>query len=75
MSSAAIKTPPTAEIMVVFEREQRNYDLPEIAASPYIRSLIDIVDSDIDTSLASQPRCMVFEWMDTDIWSLPSEQY
>lgn len=64
--------------MVPFDRERRNYELPEIAASPDIRSLIDIVDSETDAeskSLASQPPCMVFEWMDTDIWNLRSEQH
>ena len=75
MSSVAIKTPAAAELMVVFEREKHNYELPGIAASPYIRSLVDVVDSNTDTNLVSQPPCMVFEWMDTDIWHLPSEQY
>ena len=75
LTSAAIKTSSSAEMMVVFEREQRNHELPGIAASPYIRSLIDIVDSDTTATLAPQPRCMAFEWMDTDIWSLSSEQY
>lgn len=64
--------------MVVFNRERRNYELPKIASSPYIRSLIDIVDSKTNVggrNLASQSPCLVFEWMDTDLWSLPSEQY
>ncbi|KAI9700119.1 MAG: hypothetical protein M1836_002653 [Candelina mexicana] len=61
-----------------YYRELRNYDVGFVARSPYIRARIDLVghkDSHDAGVTATQPRCMVFEWMDTDLWQLPSEPF
>ena len=36
--------------------------------------MLDIIGHDEPTTTESspQPQCMVFEWMDTDLWQLPS---
>ena len=41
------------------------YEFHCIQHSPYIRSIREVIDNGTD-------KCMVLEWMDTDLWSLRS---
>ncbi|KAL2070070.1 hypothetical protein VTL71DRAFT_14750 [Oculimacula yallundae] len=59
-----------------YKRELRNYSFESIANSPFIRSMIDTIGHDQKASEnPSRPQCMVFEWMDTDLWQLPSQPF
>jgi hypothetical protein len=65
---------------VALKREYNNYKIPDIASSPYIRTLYDAVGSfeeDVRQggAAAEDPLCLVFEWMETDLQSLSSHQY
>lgn len=62
--------------MAQYNRERRSYTFDSIARSTYIRPLLELVGH--DETLAGgtqQPQCMVFEWMDTDLWRLPSKPF
>lgn len=48
---------------VSYTCEVNAYQFQCIRKSPYIRSLHEVVDNGTD-------RCMIFEWMDSDLWSL-----
>lgn len=48
---------------VIYQTEANCYGYRCVAESPYIRALHEVVDNDTD-------RCMVFEYLDTDLWSL-----
>lgn len=61
---AVIKSADTEDEELALQREYSNYRIPEIASSLYIRSLHDIVPAGEDTLKA---RCLVLEWMDTDL--------
>ncbi len=59
---------------VAFRREFRNYQRPDIASCPQVRTLYDVIPTDctqgsVDTEV---PSCLVFEWMETNLCSLPS---
>jgi hypothetical protein len=65
---------------VALKREYNNYKNPDIASSPYIRTLYDAVGSfegnvRQDVAAAEDPPCLVFEWLETDLQSLSSHQY
>ncbi|KAF1844371.1 uncharacterized protein K460DRAFT_388213 [Cucurbitaria berberidis CBS 394.84] len=45
------------------ERELRTHQIPEIGACTHIRQLQDVIEGDGD-----QPKKMVLEWMDADLW-------
>lgn len=62
----------------MYARECGFYEINGIARSLYIRALLDLAgfdESETYTSDASRPQCMVFEWMDTDLWQLRSEGF
>jgi len=68
---AVIKAEPAEENRkILYERELENLGLPTIASSPYIRALQDCIghDSLEQSAGAGQQRCMVLEWMDSDLW-------
>ena len=46
-----------------FDRETSIYDFKSVRDSPYIRELREVVDNGTD-------RCMIFEWMDTNLWGV-----
>jgi hypothetical protein len=48
---------------VPYKREIDVYEFDYIRNSPYIRSIYESVDNGTD-------KCMVFEWMEHDLWSL-----
>jgi hypothetical protein len=64
---------------VALKREYNNYKIPDIASSPYIRTLYDTVGSFEDVrhggAAVEDPLCLVLEWMETDLQSLSSHQY
>lgn len=82
MSSAVVKTArePTKKAL---RRERNNYLIPGIRSSPYIRSQYDIIDRDPDSGknlphadeTATAPGAMVFEYMEYDLWQVPSERF
>lgn len=88
---AVIKSFCAENPMSQYNREYRNYALPSTSQSPYIRSLLEVIGHDVDDRQNErsssntesqndvlsqpQPRCMVFEWMDTDLWQLPSTPF
>ena len=62
------------------KRELHNYKLPAVASCPYIRTLYDVIgpgrdDAKVDNATTEDPLCMVFEWMDHDLRTVPSDQY
>lgn len=80
MSSAAVKT-ETGYENVCLQRERNNYRLPAVASCQHIRSLYDVIGPDEDDGLSEStrtiedPLCMVFEWMEHDLRTVPSEQF
>lgn len=48
---------------VLYRREQNVYQFNCIRESPYIRAMRESIDNITD-------KCLVFEWMDSDLWSL-----
>lgn len=63
------------------KRERNNYKLPAIILCQYIRTLYDVVGPDEDVaqvdseSMTEDPPCMVFEWMEHDLRTVPSDQF
>lgn len=63
------------------KRERSNYNLPAIISCQYIRTLYDVVGPDGDdaqvgsASRTEDPPCMVFEWMEHDLRTVPSDQF
>jgi hypothetical protein len=63
--SVTIKAEPLEDRRkIVYEREYENLQFPQIVASPYIRAL----ENCIGHEEKMEQRCMVLEWMDTDLW-------
>lgn len=64
-------------------RERNNYLIPGIRSSPYIRKQYDILKGDPYSGedppqadeTATAPSGMVFEWMEHDLWHVPSERF
>jgi hypothetical protein len=52
-----------------FNRERSNYELPRMASCKTIRALRDVIGFDSQKSF--EPQCMVFEWMDQDLRTVP----
>lgn len=63
------------ELRAAYEQEYENYNVAAINQCPYIRSRLDLIGHDSETMEESQPKCVVFERMDTDLWQLPSENF
>jgi hypothetical protein len=57
---------------VILNREHYWHRIPEIASSPYIRSLLDTVQISDDEK---DPPALVLEWMDMDLRVLPAERF
>ncbi|KAK2811045.1 hypothetical protein FQN50_002380 [Emmonsiellopsis sp. PD_5] len=53
----------TEDLPILYKREVGAYQFNCIQNSPVIRSLHEAVDNGTD-------KCLVFEWMDSDLWSL-----
>ena len=53
----------TEDEPILYQREFNVYEFDCVRNSPYIRSIYETVDNGTD-------KCMVFEWMEHDLWSL-----
>jgi hypothetical protein len=56
----------TSSHPVLYSREVGNYEFDCIKQSPYIRPMREVIDN--------ADKCMIFDWMDSDIWSLRAKQ-
>ena len=82
MFSAVVKTAlePTKKAL---RRERNNHLIPGIRSSPFIRSQLDILRHDAESGegpphadeTITAPAGMVFEWMEYDLWHVPSERF
>lgn len=70
-----IKCRPDGPRDITYTHERACYEVEAIAQSPYIRAQIDTIGHDVEINDDSQQQYMVFEWMDTDLWQLPSERF
>jgi hypothetical protein len=50
---------------LIFNRELDTHRVPAIAASPYIRQLVDVINP--EDGVPEGPKKVVFESMDTDL--------
>ncbi|KAF2753564.1 kinase-like protein [Pseudovirgaria hyperparasitica] len=66
---AIVKTANTAVEKMCLRREHRNYTVSEIASSPYIRAMYDTIQLN---EHGEDPPCLVFEWTDQDLRSIPA---
>jgi hypothetical protein len=69
---AMVKTAATAEEKMCLRREYCNHRIEDIASSPYIRALCDIVRTDEDQD---GPSCLVFEWMDHNLRPVTAPEF
>ena len=62
-------------------RELSNYRLPAVASCQHIRTLYDVIGPDGEDaqnesiSRTGDPLCMVFEWMEHELRTVPSDQF
>ncbi|KAJ9394249.1 hypothetical protein DTO282F9_8816 [Paecilomyces variotii] len=79
-TSAVVKTELGPE-KICLKRERDNYRIPAITSCKYIRELCDVISSDskelraekADSAINSL--CLVFEWMDHDLRTVPSFEF
>ncbi|KAL5894811.1 hypothetical protein ACKVWC_000029 [Pyricularia oryzae] len=77
---AIVKTCSTVGEQRSLVREYQNYQIPDIAASPYVRQMHEAVGSFDDPgsnskiSAENQP-CLVFEWLDHCLWNVKSDKF
>lgn len=64
-----VKTETNDSMNYVFNRERNNYELPHMGLCKTIRALRDVVG--FDSLKPLEPQCMVFEWMDQDLRTVP----
>ncbi|KAH9862808.1 hypothetical protein J1614_010901 [Plenodomus biglobosus] len=69
---AMVKTAVTEGEKMCLTREYHNYGINEISSSPFIRALRDTIWSKPDQD---GPSCLVFEWMDQDLESVPAPTF
>jgi len=83
MDRAIIKT-PLESTKQALRRERNCYLIPGVRSSPYIRRQYDILQpfdgSDYrllspEDDMAVAPPGLVLEWMDYDLWDVPSERF
>lgn len=77
--SAVVKTELGPE-KTCLKREHGNYRLPTIAGCQYLRPLYDVVGPEDHTHWSNMPAtgdppCMVFEWMEHDLRTVPSDEF
>jgi hypothetical protein len=69
---AMVKTAATEHEQISLKREHHNYKLDKIATSPFIRTLYDTVQLEQN---ADDQSCLVFEWMDHGLNSVPAWEF
>jgi hypothetical protein len=62
---------------ICWKRERDNYKLPAVASCPYIRILRDVIEvqgdyAQVDSASIDALPCLVFEWMEHDLRTVPS---
>jgi hypothetical protein len=72
-SRAVVKTAHSDIEKFILNRELYNYQIPEIASCPSIRALVDTIPNTDGQN--GDPPCLVFEWMDLDLFGLESERF
>lgn len=77
--SAVVKTELGPE-KICLKRERNNYRLPTIASCQNFRALYDTVGPEDcaqgdTTSTTGDPSCLVFEWMEHDLRTVPSHKF
>ncbi|KFY86001.1 hypothetical protein V500_07929 [Pseudogymnoascus sp. VKM F-4518 (FW-2643)] len=70
---AVVKTETDESMKYVFNRERNNYELPHMDSCKTIRALRDVVG--FDSLKPLEPQCMVFEWMDQDLRTVPYSRF
>jgi hypothetical protein len=68
-SRAVVKSSTSDHEERSLQREYRACTIPEIAAGPYIRRLVDTVPS---SQNQDNPSSLVFEWMNRNLADLPA---
>jgi hypothetical protein len=66
-----VKSATTDDEKMCLSREHHNYNINEIATSPYIRALCDVVQSQPQ----DEPSCLIFEWMDHDLRGVTAPEF
>lgn len=80
IQSAVVKTELGPE-KICLKREQNNYRIPAITSCKYIRELCDVISSGseeiraVKADSAINSLCLVFEWMDHDLRTVPSFEF
>ncbi|KAJ3558594.1 hypothetical protein NPX13_g9676 [Xylaria arbuscula] len=80
---AVVKTSSSHLERALLHREFRNYQIPAIKQSPYIRRLHEGVgpffhreyEHDEPPEQVNHDHYLVFEWMDQDLWNTPSAPF
>ncbi|KAI0587654.1 CMGC/DYRK protein kinase [Pyrenophora tritici-repentis] len=72
---AVVKTANTDLEKMCLKREHRNYRIPAIASSPHIRAMYDTIHSEEEHHQDEEPSCLVFEWMNQDLHSVPPPEF
>ncbi|KAI1130452.1 kinase-like domain-containing protein [Nemania abortiva] len=80
---AVVKTSSTDLERALLHREFSNYQIPEISRSPYIRRLHEAIGPffyrpywrNEPPEHINHQHYLIFEWMDADLWHVPSRPY
>lgn len=77
---AIVKTCSSDLDQILLAREYRSYQIPDFATSPYIRHMLEAIgmpqeQGNNSIAPALHPPCLIFEWMDTDLWHVPSKPF
>ncbi|KAI6440944.1 hypothetical protein MCOR17_011786 [Pyricularia oryzae] len=77
---AIIKTCSTSGEQRSLLREYQHYQIPNIAASPYIRQMYEAIGSFEDPGsnskmTADNQPCLVLEWLDHCLWNIKSDKF
>ncbi|ELQ32385.1 hypothetical protein M0657_009907 [Pyricularia oryzae] len=77
---AIVKTCSTSGEQLSLLREYQHYQIPNIAASPYIRQMYEAIGSFEDPGsnskmTADNQPCLVLEWLDHCLWNIKSDKF
>jgi hypothetical protein len=72
---AVVKTAMNDLERVALRREYRNYQIPALASSRFIRTMYEVVGPIEANECSTQPGCLVFEYMDTVLRKVPSNLF
>lgn len=77
---AVVKTFTTEVDQSLLAREYRNYQIPSIASSPYVRRMYEAIgfsngQGENSSSNSVHSPCLILEWLDTDLWHVSSKAF